>query len=122
MKTIGTSTLISAAPQLPASDIAGTIEFYRDKLGFSLSAEYPGFAILKRDSVEVHLWQCENKIVAENSSCYVRVQGVDNLYAEVTERGATVQEHLAVRPWGMRQFSILDPSGNAIRFGEPVDR
>ncbi|MDO7874568.1 hypothetical protein Q5H93_07480 [Hymenobacter sp. ASUV-10] len=28
---------------------------------------------------------------------------------------------LAVRPWGMREFYILDPDGNLLKFGEPVE-
>lgn len=108
-----------AIPQLPALDLEEAVHFYEDKLGFKQTASYPGFAIVARDHVELHLWLCTDKFVPENSSCYIHVENIEELYRDLsTDRAVRLQEKLEKRPWGMKQFSVLDPSGNALRFGE----
>ncbi|MBM4015630.1 MAG: bleomycin resistance protein [Planctomycetes bacterium] len=51
------------------------------------------------------------------SVVYCHMTGVDDYYAACRARGATIAMELADRPWGMRDFRVLDPSGNRIGFG-----
>ena len=44
--------------------------------------------------------------------------GVDAYYNQITVAGANVVVPLADRPYGMRDFRIVDPSGNELSFGE----
>ena len=44
--------------------------------------------------------------------------GVDAYYNHITNAGAKVAVALADRPYGMRDFRIVDPSGNELSFGE----
>jgi hypothetical protein len=44
--------------------------------------------------------------------------GVEEYYRACIERGALIQYGLVERPWGMRDFRVLDPSGNRLGFGE----
>ena len=37
----------------------------------------------------------------------------------VAQRGLQV-EPPQVRPWGMREFYVIDPHGNLLKFGEPA--
>ena len=50
------------------------------------------------------------------AGCYIIVPDVDAWHARITNAGlnATVVE---TRPWGMREFTTIDPSGNRIRIG-----
>jgi uncharacterized glyoxalase superfamily protein PhnB len=46
--------------------------------------------------------------------------GVDTYYERITVAGAKVAVPLADRPYGMRDFRIVDPSGNELSFGEAI--
>ena len=43
-------------PALPVRDIEAAVAYYRDRLGFEVPHVEPGFALLRRDDAEVHLW------------------------------------------------------------------
>jgi len=53
------------------------------------------------------------------SRVYVQMAGVDAYDREVTTAGAKVTVHLDSRVYGMRDFRLVDPSGNELSFGEP---
>lgn len=109
-----------AAPVLASMDIHKTVTFYKEKLGF----DKPGwidenYAVIGRDKVEIHFWKCNNKIFPENTSCYIYVENVDGLYLEM-QNSKVIHPNgsLEDKPWGVREFSILDIDGNLIRFGQ----
>jgi uncharacterized glyoxalase superfamily protein PhnB len=52
------------------------------------------------------------------SRVYFQMAGVDAYYNQLTVAGASVAVALAERPYGMRDFTIVDPSGNELSFGE----
>ena len=52
--------------------------------------------------------------------CYLRVDDADAFYAEVVASGVRPTSHIADKPWGIREFAILDLSNNLIRFGQPL--
>lgn len=54
-------TLDSIVPRLPASNLARTIAFYRDVLGFTVDVAWPSaaptFVILRRDQVSIGFFE-----------------------------------------------------------------
>ena len=52
-------------PALPVRSIVVAVEFYRDKLGFTEVHQDTGFAILRRDEAEVHLWAARDDLWRE---------------------------------------------------------
>lgn len=113
-------------PQLPSGNIEITAEFFETKLGFRVDAIFPdhGHLILVRDEAEIHFWRTSNddhaRTIGSDSSCYIRVENVSELYEELMQREAPFRYELTDQPWGMKEMQIDDPYGNAIRFGEPV--
>src|SRR5438445_10001359 len=67
--------LNKVCPQLPAADVSEAARWYRDKLGFTINRFYPehGFAIVRRDDIEIHFWTCKERRIAEHTSAYFRV-------------------------------------------------
>ena len=49
---------------------------------------------------------------------YIQLSGVDVYFAELKARHVESGE-LADRPYGMRDFEIIDSNGNRLAFGEP---
>ncbi|MFQ5555281.1 MAG: hypothetical protein ACE5GC_07935 [Acidimicrobiia bacterium] len=54
--------------------------------------------------------------VSNDASCYIHVQNADAWHAAMAKRGLALRE-IADRPWGMREFSVVDPFGTVIRVG-----
>lgn len=109
-----------AIPQLAFLNLEETVEFYT-KLGFKCNDNWKEYLMCSRDNIEIHLWKCDDPQIPKNTGCYVRVTEVDKLY-EVYKALNIIHPNgpLTDRPWEMREFSILDNSGNIIHFGESI--
>ena len=108
-----------AVPKQAALNIRKAVEFYEQNLGFSKRFEMDDYAAVGRGSVEIHLWQCDDKYIAENTACRINVEGIDVLYQEYEVKGI-VHPHgkLVTTPWGTKEFTVLDLDGNGITFCE----
>ena len=118
-----------AIPILPARDLVETRAFY-ERLGFEAAGWWPsafgGYAILVRGDLSMHFFSFADIVPGENyAQCYWRVNDVDALYAEfqavgLSRSGIPRCDHLGDKPWGMREFAIVDPSGNLVRIGRQI--
>ena len=115
-----------AIPILPSRSLNDTLAFYR-QLGFEGSIHPHGdYAILVRGTVELHFFSHPELRPAESSAmCYIRVSDVEKMYqsfalAKLPGKGIPRQDELEVKPWGMREFAIVDPDGNLLRIGQPL--
>jgi uncharacterized glyoxalase superfamily protein PhnB len=107
------------APELPASDLKMSIEFYGRKLGFRTAVVLPdhAYAIVERDSVAIHLFEDHtNKSIPIGVHIFTPDLGA--VYAEISERGAVFSQQITKKPWGNREFRVLDPFGNELKFSE----
>lgn len=113
-----------ASPVLASLDLERTVAFYRAKLGFEQVYLVPGtWGIVARDGVRIHFWPCPDRAIAESTSCRVDVTGIDELFRELDAQGVVhPNARLADKPWGTREFGILDGDGNLITFAESERR
>jgi catechol 2,3-dioxygenase-like lactoylglutathione lyase family enzyme len=119
--------LTGISPVLLSSDIDRSIEYFRDRLGFECTKYGDGFATATRDGQTILLalthkpivpnWQ----LVDKTGNAYIRVDNVDEIYAEVQERGAGIDYTLYDAPHGFREFGVQDPDGHDIAFGQPLN-
>lgn len=112
------ATLKRAIPLLASLDIDRTLTFYAEKLGFEMEVFHVDDAAgVERDGVQIHFWKCDDRHIAENTSCRIEVEGIDTLYEELLLRGVVHPNGpLADQPWGFREFAVLDCDGNLITF------
>lgn len=108
-------------PILPARDIAETVVFYA-RMGFDELRRYEGFGapylILRRDEVELHFVHSPALDPRTNDhACYLRLADAQAVYDEWEPIGIPGLHPIGDTPWGMREFSVGDPSGNLIRIG-----
>jgi catechol 2,3-dioxygenase-like lactoylglutathione lyase family enzyme len=122
---------------LPARDVAESVAFYRERLGFESLHHDGGFAVLGRDDAVVHLWQADDTSWAERAqgespvcsgaesflagtaSCRIEVAGIDELYEELRERDVlhpVSRDGVTDTDFGTREFATLDRDGNLIAF------
>ncbi len=114
---------VVATPVLPSLDIARTVAFYRDTLGFDEVHAAPSeYAIVERGPVELHFWYTPDPALPKASGCRLQVSGIDALHAHCQAPGIVHPNGaLAGKPWGTREFAILDPDGNLLTFHERTD-
>lgn len=101
-----------------------TIAFYA-RLGFEggTHAFDSGYAILRRGTVELHFATHDGLVPEESSAgCYIRVGDVDSFHrscssAQLPSSSIPRMDALEDKPWGLREFAIVDPDGNLIRIG-----
>ena len=112
-------TAISATiPVLASLDFEETAAFYELRLGFEPRLQSENYLIMERDGCELHFWLCSEPHIAENTSCYLHGD-TQVLHADFARRGLKLDPPVA-RPWGMREFHVIDPHGNLLKIGEPI--
>lgn len=117
--------LSAAIPQLPMFDLEATEKFYVEKLGFKIVGKMTQLQYLnmKRDNAMIHFLGYEEN-VARNmgsfTSVYIYPKDVDKLASEFRNAGVKFRYGPEKMPWGMYEFQIDDPCGNAIRFGSQI--
>jgi len=116
------------SPLLPVADIEHSIEFYINKLGFSLDFRYEDFyAGIVKDGHSIHL-KCsappESGAPAANDGknkddldIMFSVGDIERLYEYVLSQSIEIVQPLRDMPYG-REFYIADPDGNRIAFIE----
>ncbi len=112
-----TPVLHRAIPKLAVGDIPTAVAFYEHQLGFTRVFQTDDYASMKRDAVEVNLWKCDDKYIAEHTACRIEVEHIDALYTEYSARNL-IHPHgaLQVQPWGTKEFTVLDHDGNGLTF------
>ena len=115
-------SLKTAVPILAALDIAKTVAFYTEELGFTRRHVAEGeYAILVRDEIELHFWACPERHIAENTACRIGVAGIEALHGELAGRKVIpAKGSLRKTAWGMQEFAIKDRDGNCITFFERI--
>lgn len=115
-----TSLFDRAVPMLASLDVRASLEFFR-KLGFEThDFGDSNYGIAIREHIEIHFWLCADRHIAENTSCYVRVNNIHALRSDLAGRidvGEVVET-----PWGMDELYVTDPSGSLVKFGQITDR
>jgi catechol 2,3-dioxygenase-like lactoylglutathione lyase family enzyme len=115
--------LTAIHPKLPMRDKAATKDFYINQLGFvDCGAEdYAGYLMVEKDQIEIHFFEFKELNPKENyGQVYIRTNNIEALYEQTkqTKAGIHPNGHLQTKPWGQKEFSMLDPDNNLLTFGE----
>jgi catechol 2,3-dioxygenase-like lactoylglutathione lyase family enzyme len=117
-----------AVPILPARNLVETRAFY-ERLGFETVGWWPdgfgGYAILERGNLELHFFAFPDLDPFESyAQCYWRIAELDDLHAELRQLGLPAEgiprlTPVESKPWGVREFALVDPNGTLVRVGPP---
>ncbi|PYE11820.1 glyoxalase/bleomycin resistance protein/dioxygenase superfamily protein [Williamsia limnetica] len=136
-------SLLRAVPALPVERIVAGVDFYCERLGFTVVASDDGFAKLVREGAEVHLWAAfdddwrarsdfvsmpicsgAESFLAGTASCRIETDGLDELYREMAAAQVLHPGDAGAGPtdteWGTREFAVVDLAGNLLTFFSPV--
>ena len=112
-------------PKLPMRNKAATEQYYTEKLGFQNvgTADYDGYLILEKDNIEIHFFEFKTLNPTENyGQVYIRTNDIDALFQAFLAKNVSIHPagHLQQKPWGQKEFSLLDPDHNLLTFGQNV--
>ena len=118
---------VSSTPTLPVTDIAKAVTFY-EQAGFGVRVYTDGngdggdgFAFVDFDGQSVFDLDAAADFdpKANRAGCYLITDDVDAWHVRMNAAGLPVTA-IADQPWGMREFTLTDPSGNNVRIGRPA--
>jgi predicted enzyme related to lactoylglutathione lyase len=116
------TTFSSCRLNLEVTELAPTVAFLRDVLGFTVEMEVEeveyALAMLNRDEVGVAVVRAERPGVNETTACYVTVTEVDDLHAYCLGQGANIVAPPTDHPWGLRDFVVEIPGGHKLALGQ----
>lgn len=119
------------SPFFIVGDVARSIPFYRDGLGFTVSFQSdevdPFFAVLNRDGAQLMIKSDSTLEALPNPTrhpamrwdAYVYVPDPAALAAEFEGRGVAFAMPLQVNDDNLLGFEIADPDGHVLYFGRP---
>ena len=112
-------------PKLPMQDKIHTRQFYTKHLGFEDIgyADFDGYLLLAKDQIEIHFFEHRDLDPDSNDGqVYIRTSDIDSLYKTFLENRVKIHPNgaLSDKPWGQREFSILDPDHNLLTFGQKL--
>lgn len=111
-------------PKLPMRDKAQTKDFYLNNLGFKELGDFGDYLMLKKDNIEIHFFEFKQLDPNENyGQVYIRTDDIDQLYQSLLHNkiGIHPNGHLQIKPWGQKEFALLDPDYNLLTFGQNID-
>lgn len=112
-------------PKIPMRDREQTRDFYENKLGFSYigSDDFPFYLIMQKDKIQIHFFEFKDLDPKENyGQVYIRTSDIDSLYQSFLDNKVIIHPngHLAFKPWGQKEFALLDPDYNLLTFGQSL--
>lgn len=115
--------LTAISPKLPMRYKTATREFYINKLGFEEfgNVNFEHYLMLQKDSIEIHFFEFKELDPKENyGQVYIRTDNIDTFYQSLLNNKTDIHPngHLQLKPWGQKEFSMLDPDNNLLTFGQ----
>ncbi|MGH3450405.1 MAG: bleomycin resistance protein [Haloechinothrix sp.] len=116
-----------ATPTLPVVDLAEAVAFY-ERAGFGVRVYTDehgdggdGFAFVDYDGQSVFDLDTAAAMdaVANRAGCYLIAKEADAWHARMAAANLPITP-IADQPWGMREFTLTDPSGNRVRIGRSI--
>jgi hypothetical protein len=112
-------------PKLPMRNKDVTRDYYINQLGFLEfgSSDYEGYLMVQKDNIQIHFFEFKELDPKENyGQVYIRTDEVDKLYQSMLDKNISIHPngHLQTKPWGQKEFSMVDPDNNLLTFGQPI--
>ncbi|MEI6092221.1 MAG: VOC family protein [bacterium] len=129
-------------PDLMVTDVAKTVRFYTEKLGFTLgmlvteggqevetdlapdkqyvyamvNRDEVFFMFMSKDAYAEDIPELKEKSISASATLYCDVDDVKSLYASYKENGVEIIKDLTVTWYGMQEFYIKDCNGYILGF------
>jgi len=104
---------------------AHTKDYYINQLGFEQfgNADHKDYLMLQKDKVQIHFFEFKALNPKENyGQVYIRTDNIEEFYRSLKENKTAIHPNgpLQEKPWGQKEFSVLDPDNNLLTFGQNI--
>ncbi len=129
-QALGRAKLRNSTTVFLVGNIEPTMEWYT-QLGFASEYYPPGFAILRRDEVEIFLQQESGYVVPDDLgrrkrqawNVYIITDNVKGLYEEYSALpGVKISRQLCPQDYGMMEFDVMDLNGHRLVFAQAIPK
>jgi predicted enzyme related to lactoylglutathione lyase len=110
-------------PILYAADVAASLSYYTNILGFENKwgwEDPPTFGGVSKDCVEIFF--CEKGQGSPGTWLSVFVDNVDEYYEQIKAKGAKILNPPQSMDWNVREMLVENPDGHRIRFGHTIEK
>ncbi|MBK9734693.1 MAG: VOC family protein [Saprospiraceae bacterium] len=115
--------LTNIHPKLPMRNKSATRHFYINQLGFKEIGDYEAYLMVTKDNVEIHFFEFNDLAPKENyGQVYIRTTDIEDLYKSLIDNNTEIHPNgtLHTKPWGQKEFALLDPDNNLLTFGQSI--
>ena len=117
--------LININPKLPMRNKTITRNYYLNELGFEEygSADFEDYLMVQKDHIQIHFFEFKELDINENyGQVYIRTDDIDGFYQLLLDKKTSIHPngHLQIKPWGQKEFSLIDPDHNLLTFGQSL--
>ena len=116
--------LTAIHPKLPMRNKVLTKDYYINKLGFKqFGSDYDGYLMVEKDNIQIHFFEFKELDPKENyGQVYIRTDDIDAFYQWLLNNKTAIHPNgtLQLKPWGQKEFSLLDPDNNLLTFGQAM--
>ncbi|GGG65008.1 bleomycin resistance protein [Epilithonimonas arachidiradicis] len=110
-------------PKLPFIDKQKTIDYYTN-LGFEFVSDYGNYLIAVYNHSELHFFEFKDLMPTKSDfMLYLKISNnIDKFFDQIKAKNIEIHPNgtLETKPWHMKEFSLLDPNGTLLTFGEKV--
>jgi catechol 2,3-dioxygenase-like lactoylglutathione lyase family enzyme len=109
-------------PKIFYSRLDDGLEFFVDVLGFELAWRDATLAVVERDGAKAYLMESVELAALDRPELAIETDAIDAIHAELSAR-APERLHpnlpnVQLRPWGAREFAMLDKTTVCVVFRE----
>ena len=115
--------LTAINPKLPMRNKNATKTYYIELLGFTEIGDYGNYLLVQKDQIEIHFFEFKALNPKENyGQVYIRTNAIESMYQSFIDKKVPIHPNgsLQTKPWGQKEFALLDPDNNLLTFGESV--
>lgn len=113
--------LTKICPKLPMRNKNATQSYY-ESLGFvQFGGDFEEYLMLRKDEIEIHFFLFKELNPLENyGQIYIRTNNIEEVYQNFLAQKVKIHPNapLQTKPWGQKEFSLLDPDHNLLTFGQ----
>jgi len=110
---------------LPSADLDRTIAFWTP-VGFKVGERFDGYLVTHAEGVELPFTvatgggSSEHAAIVRPGEAFVHVKDALALWKRLRSADVAGVGRVEDRDYGLREFAVMDPDGNRVRFGSPV--
>ncbi len=114
--------LIRLIPKVFYADISVGLDLFVHGLGFEVLHQDPSISVLGRDGARVYLMQNAELAALDRPELAIETDDIEAVYAEVAARAPQLlhpnSPTVQLKPWGAREFAVLDATTVCVVFRE----